>query len=293
MKNLVITGILSVCIIFTACTQKPENHKKTTWEFDGLKGEVKTLRSKGYTAISDSLGQVRKGEIIAVEWGFNNTFLKYDKKGKWTEYNSFEPDGSIIRKEVQEYDDKRNPTVQYVYNRDTLNHKKIYIKDKDGNTVEIRRLTPSDSLIYKSVFKYDEKRNYGDYIEGYGYASADSLVGKTTRKYDEKGNCIEESNYKAGKYLENKFLYKYDDNSGKRIERSKYDSESKLAEKITYKYNEEGFVTEICIYDSEGKLNKKTASKYKYDMNGNWIEKIDYESDIATKITERQIEYYK
>jgi hypothetical protein len=38
MRILAITGILSVSIIFAACTQKPDNHKKTTWEFDELKG---------------------------------------------------------------------------------------------------------------------------------------------------------------------------------------------------------------------------------------------------------------
>ncbi|MDR0754119.1 MAG: hypothetical protein LBF04_01900, partial [Prevotellaceae bacterium] len=198
MKNLAIS-ILNVCIIFAACTQKSENHKKTAWEYDEIKGKVKTMKSTGYTAIIDTLGQVKKGEIIAVEWGFNNTLIKYDEEGKWTEYSSYEPDGSIIRKEVQEYDSAGNPVVQYIYNKEVFAQKKIYITDKNGNTVEIRRCTPTDSLIYKSIFKYDEN---GNDIEASGYASEDSLVGTTMSKYDEKGNRIEECNYKEGKYLE-------------------------------------------------------------------------------------------
>jgi antitoxin component YwqK of YwqJK toxin-antitoxin module len=288
MRILAITGILSVSIIFAACTQKPDNHKKTTWEFDELKGKVKSLRLTGYTAITDTFGQIGKGEIIAVEWGFNNTFIQYDENGKWTEYNSYEPDGSIIRKEVPEYDSKGNAIAQYVYNKGIFDHKKIYVNDNGGNIVEVRKYTPKDSLIYKSLFKYDEN---GNNIESYGY-TPDSLVGKTVSKYDEKGNCIEENNYRAGKNLESKILYKYDSN-GKMIEKNSYDSEGKSVGKTTYRYNEEGFKTEICIYDSEGNLNKKTTCKYKYDTDGNWIAKIDYESDIATKITERQIEYYK
>ena len=32
--------------------------------------------------------------------------------------------------------------------------------------------------------------------------------------------------------------------------------------------------------------------KYKYDNNGNWIEKVTFIYDIPETITERKIEYY-
>ncbi|MDR1593221.1 MAG: hypothetical protein LBS43_01895 [Prevotellaceae bacterium] len=292
MKNLVIISILSVGMIFVACTQKSENHKKTSWEIDNLKGKVKSVRSTGYTAITDTLGQIGKGEIIAVEWGFNNTFLKYNEKGKWTEYNSYEPDGSIIRKEVQEYDSEGCSVAQYIYNHGVYAQKKLYVHDDNGNTTEVLRYTSTDTLVYRSVYKYDDK---GNNIEAAGYVvtgSADSLVGTTVNKYDEKGNCIEKSNYKAPWDLENKSLYKYD-NEGKMIEKNNYDSKENLINKTMYKYNDEGFLTEVCVYNSEDKSDKKTSYKYRYDTVGNWIEKIDYESDIAAKIVERQIEYYQ
>jgi hypothetical protein len=88
MRNLATVSIFSIGIMFAACTHKSEIHKKTTWEIDNLKGKVKSVRLTGYTAITDSLGQIQKGEIIAVEWGFNNTLLKYNEKGDRTEYSS-------------------------------------------------------------------------------------------------------------------------------------------------------------------------------------------------------------
>jgi hypothetical protein len=73
-----------------------EIKRKTAWKIDELKGKVKSMRLTGYTAITDTSGQVRKREIIAIEWGFNNTLLQYNENGKWTEYNSYEPDGLSI-----------------------------------------------------------------------------------------------------------------------------------------------------------------------------------------------------
>ena len=46
-------------------------------------------------------------------------------------------------------------------------------------------------------------------------------------------------------------------------------------------------------YNSTDNSNQKTTYKYKYDFNDNWIEQTEYINDAATKITERQIDYYK
>ena len=61
------------------------------------------------------------------------------------------------------------------------------------------------------------------------------------------------------------------------------------------KYDEKGNRTEWNVYNSGGSLVGKSTYKYKYDSQGNWIEETEYagEANIATEITEREIEYYE
>jgi len=46
-------------------------------------------------------------------------------------------------------------------------------------------------------------------------------------------------------------------------------------------------------YKSIDNSNQKTTYKYRYDFNDNWIERIEYIDDVATKIDERELEYYE
>jgi hypothetical protein len=47
-------------------------------------------------------------------------------------------------------------------------------------------------------------------------------------------------------------------------------------------------------FKSTDNSNTKTTYKYeKYDVNNNWVERVEYKDDVAVKINERQIEYYE
>jgi YD repeat-containing protein len=285
-RNRLVLSILFSLSVFGACTN--EIKKKTSLEYDGLKGQVKSVQTKGYSVVTGSLGQIAKGEIIAVEWGFNNTFIKYDEKGNWTEYSSYEPDSSIIRKEIPEYDGKGDAIAQYVYNKGIFNHKIVFKNDNKGNIIEsLQYAAYTDSLVSKSVYKYDDK---GNEIEAYEYTSTDSLTDKIIRKYDDKGNNIEMYNYNVDNKLNSKIITGYDEN-GQRIERIEYDADSNMISKTIYKYNEKGFYTDVCVYDANNSLKSKKTYIYKYDSVGNWIEEIVYDDGVATKIIERQIDY--
>jgi len=64
------------CILFTALMliNVANAQEKTSWEYDGFKGKVKSRATQGFSVITEN-GQPQKGEIIDVEWGFNNIFI--------------------------------------------------------------------------------------------------------------------------------------------------------------------------------------------------------------------------
>lgn len=286
-KNRLILSVLSALLLFCACTN--EVKKKNTLEADGLRGNVKSVHTKGYSAVTDTFGHITKGEIISDEWGFNNTFLTYDKNGNWTKYSSYEPNDSIIREEIPEYNNQGYAIGQQIYNRGILSHKKVFTNDVNGNIIEYRRYSPSDSLVSKSVYKYDNK---GNEIGAYSYTSTDNLTNKILHKYDRRGNCVEILSYNAENKLNNKTVKKYDA-KGQCAEKIDYDADENVTAKTIYKYNEKGFWSEIFVYGTDNTLESNNTYIYQYDSNDNWIEQIIYNKNGATKIIERYIEYYK
>ncbi|MDR0205796.1 MAG: hypothetical protein LBI45_00820, partial [Bacteroidales bacterium] len=84
-------SILFVALMMIYVTYSQE---KTSWEYDGFKGKVKSRTTQGFSVITDN-GQTQKGEIIDVEWGFNNIFITYNENGYWTKYTSRKSDGTI------------------------------------------------------------------------------------------------------------------------------------------------------------------------------------------------------
>jgi hypothetical protein len=271
------------------CQETKPNTKKSAWELRGLKGKGKSLKVIGYSAIIDS-GQLHKGEIIEDTWGFNNTLVKYDEKGNWTEYSSYKPDGTNIRLEVMKYDREGNFLGMDVYNYGNIEHRRVFTTDNNGNIITMLHFDANDSLFANFFYRYNEN----DYeIEAYRYTSTDSLIYKTVSNYDKNGKLIESLNYGADEHLTSKTLYQYD-NLGNRIESATYNSDENLLERTINQYNEQGLVIEVNIFNSKDNSNTKTIYKYeKYDKNGNWIERIEYKDDVVVKISERQIEYYE
>jgi YD repeat-containing protein len=107
-------------------------------------------------------------------------------------------------------------------------------------------------------------------------------------KRDGKGNPLE---YKFSDGAIDK--YKYDSN-GNRIEWFSKSATGKTT--ITsYKHDERGNVVEEIVKDffkSSYKFHDEfNTYVYRYDKQGNWIERIDYEHDIPQRMVVRTIEY--
>lgn len=281
--------ILTILLVTVTGYGYSQNNKKTSWEYDKLKSEVKSIKTIAYDAL-DTLNQVTKGKIIDDVYG--SVLIKYNCNGKWTEYRSFNPDGSNRWAELPILDKKDNMIERYDYtylNSDsTLFRKYINQFDINDNLVESVRFNGNDSIIEKYIYKYDVNRNV---LEMLNLNFSDSLNWRVISKYDKKNNLIEATQFDSNGVLNEMSTYKYDD-KGNMIEKCVYDTDKNLENSTTYSYNEKRDLTEVCFYRLDGCLEKKTAYEYKYDFKDNWIEKVDSINEKVMKITERKIEYY-
>jgi len=292
MKKIVLITIYTlICGAMFAVSADKETKpdgKKTDWERDGLNGKVKSLKTVSYTATIDS-GQLRKGEIIEDKWGFNNTLIKINEKGNWTEYSSYKPDGENIRLEIVKYDSEGNPFERRDYNYGNIARRWEFTADKNGNIIKALSFDTNDNLTAKSFYRFDEN-NYQ--IEANYYNANDSLISKSISNYDENGNLIESINYGSDRSITTKTLYKYD-SLRNNAERTIYGFDENLIEKTIYEYNEKKLVTETNTFKTIDNSNSKTTYEYKkYDAKDNWVKRVEYKDSVVVKITERQIEYY-
>ena len=277
------TSIIAL-IIITIASCNPIN-KNTTWEYDGLRGEVKAATTIAYNVI-DTIGQVSKEQIVSC------VLITYNSVGKWTECRSFNPDGSSKWAEFAVYDNKVNIRERYDYTYSdldsTLSRKFTYRLDKKGDVIESLRFSATDSLISKYVYEHDRKKMTSKRLI---FNSQDSLTSIMISEYDKMDNLLKASNFDANDNLIDRIANTYDD-KGNRTEKFDYNSKNELTNRTVYFYNENDFCSEIHYYNAHNSLERKMSYEYKYDSGGNWIEKIDYENDKAIKMTEKKIEYY-
>jgi antitoxin component YwqK of YwqJK toxin-antitoxin module len=265
---LMIIPALFCGIMFTSCKfrkkEKPTTDR-TYWKYSGItgKGKVKNYITTRYDLVSDSVGQLRKAD----ELGFTVTTIEYTESGLWTEYNSkrYSPDSSIVShmREVIIWDDKGNSLERRDYNLGVLYRKWVFTNDNRGNVLETRRYNATDSITDIFVYRLDKK---GNDIEVLRYNGADSLIFKTLRFHNDFGDVLEET---------------------------VYDSAGNLLTKTTRQYNDRRILAEENVYRSADNSNQKTTYEYKYDFNDNWVESIEYVNDVAIRIRERQLNYYK
>ena len=291
--------------------------KKTDWEKNGLKGTVKSVSISHYKAI-DKFGIIGKVEKLNTDTIEGVLFQKYNNKGckiEEIECRNYYSKGVIIKVHTYNYfDNKQNIIERRVYNPDgSLNYHEIYKYDDNNNMVEANSYK-ADKLSIKVILKYDTKNNL---IEESEYNPDGSLYSKSFYQYDNKGNRIEKSTYGANGDIESKNVFIYDNNNnliGEKEENyySKYKSSyeysyiydlkgNKIIEMYSSKYSTRNYNTiKTYEYDEKNRLieycdGNDNIEFFKYDNQGNWIEKIKSKgkAKIPMTITERTIEYYE
>ena len=100
-------------------------------------------------------------------------------------------------------------------------------------------------------------------------------------KYDESGRIVEEAWWHSNGELWMRYTYQY--SPGERLELV-YDKDGALNQKYSYKLDAKGNDVEMSSYDTNsGDIEGKEKYTYvKFDPQGNWTKRIEYEADNET-----------
>lgn len=283
MKIKIIT-VLTLIILLSACGGW-RKERGTHLKILGLKGRVKSVKYSSYDA-ELKFGETKKG--IRNSSGQDNRYYYFNEEG--------------IKIEDGEYDS---------YNQ--IQRKRLYRYNDSGKLIEVRNFNSKDEFTGKTIYRIDIK---GNLIETSDFNSEGKLMGKIVYIRDDKGNAIETNSYDSMGILNSKFKFEYD-RKGRVLESIYYGPGGELEEETYIKYDSKGRETEVKVitegsviiknfkYENKEKddltamikfenylIMSKTIYKYKYDENGNWIEKISIEDEKPKIIQEREFEYY-
>lgn len=237
-----------------------------------------------------------KGKVRMVIDTFYNEILTNPIK-VYVKKISFNERGRIIEDII--YSGSRSDTITYVFNEkeelveilsDNVS-KFTYVYDSLGNITQISSFN-NGKPYSREVYKYDEKNNpieLNFFLTNWASAkNKEWHYGPYLFKYDEKGNIIQEPrrNSDGWSFSEAKFTL---DEKGNRITMDNIDYN------YTFKYDVNGNMIERMVYKRNGKPVKDLKDntyEYEYDKNNNWIQKIDLFYKVKLSSTRRKIIYF-
>ncbi len=185
---------------------------------------------------------------------------------------------------------KISAVTEYEYNAtgDSLMWKSVTRYNDKGNKADFNTYAADGALLSKTTYKYNDSDKL---TEEDRYKADGSLNVKTTCKYDEKGNKVEEDNYDPAGVLFVKILSKFD-GKGNRIVKDSYNEFGSLFLKCNSKFDEDGNEVVAKEYDSHHGLKFTTTYDYESpDNSGNWLKRTTYKNDEPIAVTQREIAY--
>ena len=220
--------------------------------------KIETARFSPYTVNS----YYAKGPIkTIIEQSYNNK-----AKLQSTDVFKFDTSGRIT-------------SYEHIVNNDTVSRHMIY---KDNGQIE--------NVLWDGIVNYTPEFNeYGDLVkETYITEETDGYQSGFIQEYtyDTLGNVI----YAKTCYFESDCVsieYLYENN--KLTEFKEYNME----ETTHYECDSSGLAISRKVYDDiNNRISEQSTFKYKFDSNGNWIEKVEQVKKRTTRTNKRSIQYY-
>ena len=227
--------LLTMVILAMLCgckKKQPLNVPNDLQQFN-LKGKVKSISEINYSTT-----------------GKYHTRILFNEKGFITEQTSYNPDGTLIRKWINDYDKDIYKTSRHCYVlNDSLSYILRYYYNRQGK------------LIWTKLFNARE-----------------SLISIYSTEYDDSLNIIKET--LLGEDANFKHLVVHSYNSQNKIEEDIFiDSVRNKTWKQMYRYNNQSQVEEITIKSPNDSLIKKT--KYTYLINNKIDKAFHYTAHLA------------
>ena len=303
MKEFVL--LISI-ILFIPLAFGQKKEKDSDLKNDNLFGQIKTIQTIESVAFVEN-NSIEKGEMISF------LFKKYNIGGYLLESSEYNLDGSLMQKEVFEYDKKNNRICELLFTENDKIEQRIEIK---YNTLKLpvkmfvkneKRIT-----IQKTTYQYNEK---GELTRLTGYDDRGKMAERSYYWYDSKGNLIQYTGYGEfdnqkishkfnaenkvteslcldlkGNFIE-KIVYQYDGSSVKKIY---LDKDNKPLKSEYFVYDKQENLLEITFFDEKGNDTESYSFIYQHDNSDNWIIQTTYtgKERKLVSITQRIIEYY-
>lgn len=299
---------LLILLLFNNCDNtemnphKPDiyfKHQKTLEDFN-LKGLVKSVSESTfpiYTSIDETLDwedYVSRG---------NADYYRFDKQGRMIEkfydgkkwFYQYNQEGKLS-KAIRHKRDKKsvNKTTQLVF------------EYGEYAPYELKKIERDEKLVY--LYSYDDNYNctkmeyFGDenVTHNYTYDDKDRVTLYGGKKISYSGNTVIDSIYGEGGDVDKIGIHTFD--GDKLISYGEHPSYSRTQKIVNYEYNRQDDV--VKKYNSEFTPSTQSSSEqitnydphkfdYIYDIEDNWLRRIEYFEGKVINVTIRKVEYYK
>lgn len=281
---LLIIGGLQCVFAQTTSLRQSQNHLKDM----NLYGKVKTFKITPYKLV-DYFGKITKGN--KQDFWKGDVVIVFDEQGYKKENNTYNKVGQLSQKVIYRYDEKGKRTSRDLYNSyGKLQMKFLYVYDNKGFKTAYNSYSPTGELNDSYLYKNDAK---GRMLDETWIKKDKSFGSKYTYDYDAKtGKLAKMCQYTSSEtQVDNCTTYKYD-KMGRISEIEIYNSNNIPTRKSVITYDDKGNEKEIKYYDGKGVFLEERYYEYKFDDNGNWIERIEYINQFPKSFLEREITYY-
>lgn len=297
LRSSLLLPILIVAML-CACQMSPEVTTRSDLDLRNLKGNVKTITEINYT----------------VNGKYKTTIL-FNEQGFITEQATYNPDGSLIRKWVNEYDDQNRQLTRHCYVLDdSLSYILRYHYNNHGKLASTQLQAPDGTPIRKYTTHYDDRQNV---IKETALAEDATFKYLVLHKYNAQNKVAEEVYIDSMRNNTYKQIYKYnnellideislkspDDSlikktrytylADKKLDKAyNYNTRGELVSVKSYTYDELSNVVEVMEIFSEDKTHRNQTFQYSYDQQGNWTFLSESVNHEPGNIITRDIEYY-
>ena len=282
-------ALVATALTFVSCGSKKEKEYKpyfpqTGWEEYELKGKVKELhivRSWSYVGDIEN-AYVRDSSVIYFNEN-GQTEKRIINGGQTSYFYTYSGDTCFIERHKNEW-------LQYGIEDegDRIDGYQVIVKDKRGNWTSFLH-TDLVGEATRNEFSYNDQ---GFLTEVINYRYGKLLERHEFSEHNENGFYHKQLTYRDNGDLDYTTIWEGEDIN--HITRRVFmDKDGKRKEESSYEYNEYGFLTKMIGKDLIEGGEEVTEFTYKYDPQGNFVEKIQTtsKSDYITK-EERTIIYY-
>nr|WP_321426932.1 hypothetical protein [uncultured Acetobacteroides sp.] len=269
---------------------------------------------------NDRTRQLLKGEVKSIIEtcyslsGKRATVVNFTTSGFVSKQSGYNPDGSLIRTWIFEYNMHNQPIkkICYVMN-DSLSYITRYFYNKMGKLNYTIQLNSNGYSYVDSRFIYDSNKNKA---EEFYYSSKKNASLKITYKYDKENRIIEQvfvdstihqtwrqiNKYSSGLLTESANKTMYDslllrqtytyDEKDRIVDVRQFDGRNRPIMKTSYVYDSHGNKTKVITLSGDNSIKERRTYVYKYDKHGNYTFLLEYVNGDLECTTTRDIQYY-